>query len=398
MRSVRPWQPEDVLYGLIDWQRGQWDALLELTQQASSLAPVPSLVTCHAELLRRTLGAVDRSDLCLEEAVLRDAGAPVGITVLDKPSPFTRLIRFNRGAGPQALFIAPYSGYATAVSSALVAALGNVTVTDWQDARDVPLDDGRFDLDDQIRLVARLVESADRPTVIVGLSQSGPALLAGAALAMLHGCPAPKGIILLGAPIDMRNAAGAVQQMLEALPPGTIESNFASTVPARYPGAGRKVYPGFFQLMAYALSNPAGYLEAQTGLWGELLAGVPGPYERMHGDLHGLIDVPFELYHDMIRRVLRRSELARSDLRVDDHKIDLTALRSVPMLTIEARQDALIGPGQTHATHGLLNPDGSDQGRKIDVDGGHDALFHGTGFGLQVAPALRKFLASLPDA
>ncbi|MCB9944902.1 MAG: hypothetical protein H6851_14940 [Geminicoccaceae bacterium] len=384
-----------MFYDFFDFQRRQWDTWLGLARQTGALPP---LVAAQAELIRRSIGSSRHDAMTLEDAVRHDLAAPVEIQELASPSAFTRLLGFRRGRGqPRVLYVAPYSGYATSVSSALVASLGDVIVTDWVDARNVPLSDGPFGLDQQVRLVAGLVAGMDSSPILVGLSQSGPAVLAGCLLAHSQGCALPAGIILLGSPVDTRGSAGSIQLWLDMLPKGALENQVVATVSDRFPGAGRKVYPGLCQLMAYAAANPAGYFQTQAGLWGELMSGVSGPYERMHDDMHRLIDVPGELFCDMISRVLRRSELACGTMRVDGVTIDLRQLADVPLLTVEARMDELVGKGQTHALHELAaTAERHDPARvRLDIDGGHEALFVGPDFVRDVVPTLQAFIAAI---
>ncbi|MEZ5823547.1 MAG: hypothetical protein R3C97_02010 [Geminicoccaceae bacterium] len=234
--------------------------------------------------------------------------------------------------------------------------------------------------------------------MLVGLSQSGPAVLAGALLAQARGRPLPRGIILLGSPIDTRKMAGPLQHWLDLMPRGTLESHLVAVTPDRFEGAGRKVYPGLYQLMTYAATNPGGYFGAQAGLWGELLSGVNGPYARMHDDLHHLLDLPAELFSDMIERILRKAELASGQMNIDGVGIDLRRLVAVPVLSIEARQDELVGRGQTHAVHELVGGAVGGESASVvaDVDGGHDALFANASLSANVAPLLQHFLAGLP--
>ncbi|MCB2054225.1 MAG: polyhydroxyalkanoate depolymerase [Geminicoccaceae bacterium] len=385
-----------MLYDLIDLQRRQWQAWADmvLTSTAAAVALAPASVL-PAVWFARVVGALDNGEVGLEDAVRRDAGQPLGIDTLPSPSPFVRLVRFSSGAGGRPiLFVAPFSGYAAAVSSRLVAALaaiGEVVVTDWRDARDIPPEAGPFGLDRQIGLIADLARAMGQGVDLVGLSQSGPAVVAAAALGLRRGDPPPARLVLLGAPIDMRETPAA---LCAALPADCL----VSRVPRHYAGAGREVYPGLFQLMAYSFANPAVYLTAQSGLWHEMAAGETGLHSRMHGELHGLIDVPAELYRDMLELVLRRSALAEGTLVVDGGAIDARLLAHVPMLTVEARGDELVGRGRTHAAHRLTGRlEVAAPHLRAFVDGGHYELFGGPGFDRTLTPLLRHFLGDRRD-
>ena len=200
--------------------------------------------------------------------------------------------------------LAPNSGYATAVLSPLLTALlafGEVVVTDWVDARLVPLAAGPFGFDN---LVATAIEAAathEAPAHLVALSQSGLALLAAAAI--LASGPAhlrPASLAFLGCQLAPEIGRTPLQQLLAQWPRDTLAHLLTAEVSAGPPGAGRRVFPALFQLLAYGMASPGLYGEIQIGLLHEIAAGRTGDYVRQHLDLHSLLDVPAELFLDML--------------------------------------------------------------------------------------------------
>jgi poly(3-hydroxybutyrate) depolymerase len=348
------------------------------------------------ELLARTLAAGAVSERPLEQAVKRDAPFPVRAEVI-RSSPFVRLVHLQR-PGPQLqrfLLLAPYSGYATSVISPLattLVALGEVIVTEWIDARLVPLSDGGFDLAEQIAVGLEAAAALGAPAHLVGLSQSGPPILALAAI-LAEETPAltPASLAFLGSQLDPRVAPNALQQMLAQCPRDLLVANLTTTVGSGYPGAGRRVYPSLLQLMAYSMASPQLYTDVQHGLWRELAAGQAGVYDRQHADIHSLLDVPGELFLEMLDWVLGRSAWEEDRPVLAGRAHDLAPLRALPVLTLESGQDELVGPGQTHALSRRLR---SSRAQAVTLpDGRHHDLFTGPGFLDGVAPVLWRFYA-----
>jgi poly(3-hydroxybutyrate) depolymerase len=386
-----------VLHTWLDWQRSLLSSWLELGRLAGASHPLGHLLHPPRELLARTLAAGTVSERPLDQAVKRDAPFPVRAEVI-RTSPFVRLVHLQR-PGPQRqrfLLLAPYSGYATSVISPLatsLVAMGEVIVTEWTDARLVPLSDGAFGLAEQIAVGREAATALGAPAHLVGLSQSGPTVLALAAI-LAEETPAltPASLAFLGCQLDPKVAPNALQQMLAQCPRDLLVANLTTVVGSSYPGVGRRVYPSLLQLMAYSMASPQLYSDVQHGLWLELIAGqAGGVYDRQHADIHSLLDVPGELFLDMLDWVVDPSVWDGDRLVVAGRAHDLAPLRGLPALTLESRQDELVGAGQTHALNRRLR---SPRVQTVTLpDGRHHDLFTGPGFLNGVAPALQRFYA-----
>ena len=385
-----------MLHTWLDWQRSLLSSWLELGRLAGASHPLGHLLHPPRELLARTLAAGTVSERPLDQAVKRDAPFPVRAEVI-RTSPFVRLVHLQR-PGPQRqrfLLLAPYSGYATSVISPLatsLVAMGEVIVTEWTDARLVPLSDGAFGLAEQIAVGLEAATALGAPAHLVGLSQSGPTVLALAAI-LAEETPAltPASLAFLGCQLDPKVAPNALQQMLAQCPRDLLVANLTTTVGSGYPGVGRRVYPSLLQLMAYSMASPQLYTDVQHGLWRELAAGQSGVYDRQHADIHSLLDVPGELFLEMLDWVLGRSVWEGDRPVLAGRAHDLAPLRALPVLTLESGQDELVGPGQTHAlNHRLRSP----HAQAVTLpDGRHHDLFTGPGFLDGVAPVLWRFYA-----
>lgn len=388
-----------MLHSVVDWQRWllePWLAGLRLGQHVGGNGPPlwQRLLMAQHVLAERTMAAGDASHDPIEIAVARDHPGVSSAETVDQ-GPFARLVRFRAaGNGPPSLLVAPHSGYAGAVLSGLAAALlreGDVYFLDWLDARFVPQSHGRFGLDEQLAVVVRALVEVGAPAHLVGVSQSGAVALAAAALAAGPGAtlPRPRSLVLLGAPLAPARQRTAVGWLAASVDPRLVDHCLLSVVPDRYPGAGRRVYPGLLQLMAVLLADPGAYCGTQAGLWLELLAGRPGTYDRLHADLHRLVDVPAELYVESVDDLVRRSPLGDSSVTLGSHAIPTGNLAGLPMLTVEAGRDELVGAGATHAVLRLAGPGSSSF---TVPEAGHHALFVGPVFAGTVAPPLRRFL------
>jgi len=384
-----------VLYTLVDWQRRLLEPWLHGLRLGSAAPLWQRLVTAQQVLIDRTFAAADGAPVPIEVAVARDhPGVSSAETVLEQP--FFRLVRLRAArSGPPILVVAPCSGYAGSVLGELSASLlpaGEVFFLDWTDARMVPLAFGPFGLGEQLALVLRTIEAIGEPAHLVGVSQSGAVTLAAAAVAAAAAetLPCPLSLSLLGAPIGPSERAAVADWLLATLEPSGIGRGLIATVPERYPGAGRKVYPGLLQLVAVAATNPTTYLETQAGFWAEIVADEPGRYDRLHADLHRVADVPAELFIETVEQLRRRPALSAAGFAIGQRTIPTGGLAGLPILTVEAGSDELVGAGSTHAASAL---GGTGSALVTLADAAHHALFTGPGFADGVAPRLRAFIA-----
>ncbi len=388
-----------MLYTFVDWQRRLLDPWLNGLKLGAELPAWQRLLTAQHALIERTLGAGDGVPVPIEAAVARDHPGVSSAETIDE-GPFSRLVRLRgardkaAGKSPTILVVAPYSGYAGAVLGELAAALlpmGDLYFLDWTDARFVPVAFGRFGLTEQLALVLDAMRRIGRPAHLLGVSQSGAVTLAAAALATASagGLPQPSSLALLGTPIGEARTRSAADWLLAGLEPAHLESSMISVVPERFPGAGRRVYPGMLQLLALCLANPTTYLETQAGLWAELMTDTEGPYTRQHGDLHRVADVPAELFIEQVQQLLREPALSADGLVLGGRRIPDGGFGRMPILTIEAGHDELVGAGATHAAQALGGPGSS----RLTVDAAsHYTLFAGAVLAGAVVPRLRAFI------
>ncbi len=386
-----------MLYPWVDWHRASMTTWLKAARLAASVLPLSQALQPPRDLFARTLAAGEVAERPLEVVVKQDAPFPVETEIV-RETPFVRLLRLRRPGTSSRGFVllAPHSGYATAVISPLVTAIvaqGEVVVTDWVDARLAPTDAGTFGLVEQIEAGCAAAEALGRPAHIVALSQSGPAALATAALLAAR-APAlrPSSLVFLGCQLDPRTSPTPLQQMLQPWPRDLLVATLTASVAASYPGAGRRVYPSLFQLLAYGLASPHLYADVQHGLLRELATGAVGAYDRQHVDMHSLLDVPAELFQHMLDWVLDPTPWQDGAPVLAGERFALEPLHQMPVLAVEAAQDELVGRGQTH---GIVNRQPALRVATATVaNGRHHDLFTGPGFSAHVVPILRDFYAA----
>jgi poly(3-hydroxybutyrate) depolymerase len=371
------------LYELQRWATAPLLAALRLPGEA--VQPWHRPIWAVAEVLARSVEAAEPRAEPIEAAVAADLGRPLEAASLHA-TPFVRVVRLrlHEGQGPPVLLMAPYSGYSAAVLSGLVCALlaeAEVWITDWVDARLVPMAAGPFRLADQAALCREVLALAGRPLHLLGLSQSVPVVMAAA----VKGPPVAS-LILLGGPADPCLDPTPLQRAMSLVPAEALMGQLTSIVAGRHTGAGRRVFPAVYQLLAYAGASPSVYVEAQAGLLAELATGIPNGRTRQHADMHRLLDVPAELFAGTVEHAVRTPMPLPPG----------GGLAGAPLLTVEAGADGLVGPGQTHAAHGRLAPYGVVSAGRCTVRGAHHHdLFTGPRFHTELAPMLRAFVASL---
>jgi poly(3-hydroxybutyrate) depolymerase len=326
--------------------------------------------------------------------------------------PFCRLLRFKRYSddanlvgvlkrSPVVLVVAPLSGhYATLLRDTVRTLLADhkVYVTDWADARMVPLSQGSFTLDDYlgyIRDFIRLI-GAERLHVISVCQPTVP-VLAAASLMAAAGEPVPRSLTMIGGPIDARRSPTRVNNLATTHSLDWFKNNLLHEVPSRYPGRGRRVYPGFLQYAGFVAMNPGRHMTSHWDFYSHLVEGDledAAAHRRFYDEYNAVLDMPAEYYLDCIRVVFQEHLLPRGLWRVGDERVSPEALTSPALLTIEGELDDISGAGQTQAAHGLCTGIPEERKHHLTVAGaGHYGTFSGRRWREVVYPRVRDFIA-----
>lgn len=319
--------------------------------------------------------------------------------------PFCNLVHFRRetaagrAADPKILIVAPMSGhYATLLRGTVEALLphAEVYITDWIDARIVPVTEGAFDLDDYIDYVIEMLHALGPRTNVVAVCQpSVPVLAAVAVMEAANDPLAPASMTLMGGPIDTRINPTAVNEMAQDRPLSWFKDNVVMNVPWPQPGCMRPVYPGFLQLSGFMSMNLDRHVMAHKEFF-EHLVKNDGESAEKHREFYdeylAVMDLTAEFYLQTVDTVFIRHSLPRGEMMHRDALVDTKAIRNVALLTVEGENDDISGLGQTQAGHTIC-PNIPDAKRMhyVQPEVGHYGVFNGSRFRKQIAPRIVAF-------
>jgi poly(3-hydroxybutyrate) depolymerase len=405
-----------MLYQLHELQRNvlepwRWWAEASAEVLKNPLLPmvyVPSAINAAAgfDLMLRLTGRYERPAFGIETVVVDDAPATVTEAVLlDKP--FCQLRHFaksrNRKNAPQVLVFAPLSGhYATLLRDTVRTMLPDhdVTITDWKDAREVPMSEGPFHFDDYVAYVQEFIRFMQKKSGgkihVVSVCQPTVPVLAGIALMAARGEKCPTSMTMMGGPIDTRLSPTSVNDFATHRPISWFEQNAIHRVPMKYPGVMRRVYPGFMQLTGFVAMNPERHIESYQDYYKHLVAGdgeSAEAHRRFYDEYNAVMDLPAEYYLDTIVRVFQEQNLARGTLVVAGEAVKPEAIRDTALFTIEGELDDISGSGQTQAAHTLCHNVPKARAQHLTALGvGHYGIFSGRKYRETIYPKIRDFI------
>lgn len=338
-------------------------------------------------------------------------GAPVAVSEMVVASrPWCDLKRFRRAAhrpeDPAVLMVAPMSGhYATLLRGTVEAFLPNheVYVTDWRDARDVPLMVPDFTLDDYIDTVMDFVRLLGPRIHLVAVCQPAvPVLAAVSLLSENEPAAAPASMTLIGGPIDTREGPTEVNTFAKRHKLDWFRRNVIHNVPFGHAGFMRRVYPGFLQLAGFLAMNLDRHVEAHWQMFQHLVQGDGEPLaakRAFYEEYRAVMDMCADYYLETIHAVFHEHLLPRGLLTWRGQRVDTTAIRHTAMLTIEGERDDISGIGQTRAAHKLTPHLPGSRRQHMEQKGvGHYGLFNGRRFREEVAPQIQAFMRAAADA
>jgi poly(3-hydroxybutyrate) depolymerase len=318
-------------------------------------------------------------------------------------TPFATLRRFRKaGVAPQpkVLLVAPMSGhFATLLRDTVQTMLRDhdVHVTDWHNARDVPLAAGRFGLDEYITHLVGFLEAMGPGAHVVAICQpSVPALAATALMAEDDHPAAPASLTLMAGPIDCRIDPTEVNRLAMSRPIEWFERRLISIVPLRHAGSGRRVYPGFVQLAAFMSMNPDRHARAFRDYHAHLVAEEHEKAEALrvfYEEYMAVSDLAADFYLETVRRVFQEHELPRGRFDVGGRRIDLRAIRRTALLTVEGERDDICSVGQTLAAQDLcasLRP--YLRNHYVQAGVGHYGVFSGRRWQQSIYPVVRDVI------
>lgn len=325
--------------------------------------------------------------------------------------PFGQVIRFARQANrhdSRLLIVAPLSGhYATLLRGTVQAFLPHfdVYITDWTDARLVPMTAGTFDLDTYIDYLIEIIQflGEDAPGAglhTLGVCQPSVPLIAATALMEAAGDRnAPASMTLMGGPIDTRRSPTAVNQLAQERGTQWFRRNCIHVVPFPYPGVGREVYPGFLQLSGFMAMNLDRHVNAHMDMFNHLVQGDGDSAEKhreFYDEYLAVMDLDAAYYLQTIETVFVRHLLPQGEMMHRNQPVDLTAIRKCGLMTVEGERDDISGVGQTQAAQDLcVNIPADRKLHHLQMEVGHYGVFNGSRFRKEIAPRIANFIREI---
>jgi poly(3-hydroxybutyrate) depolymerase len=327
---------------------------------------------------------------------------PVIEEVADE-TPFYRLLRFRKDTDapmPKVLLVAPMSGhFATLLRGTVQVLLADhdVYITDWRNARDIPLAAGEFGFDGFVDHVIRGLRALGPRAHVIAVCQPTVAVLAAVAVMAEAGDPAtPRSMTLMAGPIDTRINPTRVNVLAKSRPYSWFEKNVIATVPWRYHGARRRVYPGFLQLMAFVSMNMDRHIGAHLTQFRNLVGGrtdAAETHRNFYDEYNAVMDLPAEFYLETIKRVFQDHDLPNGTLTWHGEKVRPEAIRRTAILTVEGENDDICAIGQTVAAQDIcarVRP--AMKRHHLQTGVGHYGVFNGRRWRNEIYPLIREMV------
>jgi poly(3-hydroxybutyrate) depolymerase len=407
-----------MLYNLYEAQHlmlGPWRLAAEATRSwlghpanPFSQSPLARRMAASTDLFLRVTQRYEKPAWGIDFTVID--GKEVAVQpVLELDKPFCKLMHFRLALEakrdvPRVLVVAPLSGHHATLLRDTVRSLirdHDVWVTDWVDARMVPLAAGPFHLADYVDYVREFITLLTDPqkpnlNVISVCQPTVPVLCAVSLMAQDGFAHPPKAMVMMGGPIDARRSPTAVNNLATQKPYSWFEQNVIHRVPDRYPGFMRRVYPGFLQHLGFVAMNPDRHVNAHWDYFNHLLEGDDGNAEKhrdFYDEYNAVLDLPAEYYLDTVKSVFQEFALPKGRMFIRDQLVRPQAITGTALLTIEGELDDISGNGQTEAAHLLcLNIPKEDREHYVAPRAGHYGIFSGRRWRETIYPKVRDFI------
>jgi poly(3-hydroxybutyrate) depolymerase len=357
------------------------------------------------EMVGRSALSHHRPDYGFREVRIGDQMVPVNEQVV-AATPFGDLVRFRKEGEPdqpKVLIVAPLSGhFATLLRGTIETMLPDmdVYITDWGNARDVPASDGAFGFDEYVAHVIDFLETIGPGAHMVSVCQPCAHALAAVSLMAEDDNPCtPLSMTLMAGPVDTRINPTKVNDLAVSRPIEWFEKNLVSTVPPKFKGAGRKVYPGFVQLTAFMMMNLNRHVDAHVDMYSHLAAGRAAEADgakAFYDEYFAVLDLTAEFYLETVSRVFQEHLLPKGQLVWRNRRVNPAAIRRTTLFTVEGERDDICSVGQTVAAHDLCTNIFANRKRHHLQPGvGHYGVFSGRKWASQIYPQVRNMILSL---
>jgi poly(3-hydroxybutyrate) depolymerase len=367
-----------------------------------SYTPMGRITNAVLESSMRLTRRYDKLDFSIESVEIKGKATLVQEQIVANKV-FCNLLQFQVQDGVErdkVLLVAPLSGHHSTLLKGTVEALlvdHDVYITDWLDARDIPVSNGAFSFDCYVTYLIEFLELLGEGVHMVAICQPAvQALIATAVLAERESTATPKSLTLMAGPIDVSKSPTRVNELAQKKPVDWFKSNAIMTVPPGYVGAGRKVYPGFLQLGGFLSMNPEAHAKKHMKFFENLLFGDREDADRFrafYDEYMAVLDMPAEFYLETIERVFQGNELAEGDITYLQEKVDFSCIKNTALLTVEGELDDIVGIGQTRAAQDICSSIPAKMRQHHEQEGaGHYGIFSGSKFRAQVRPMMTEFI------
>lgn len=388
-----------------EWLGASVRAFASYPAFALSMNPMLPMMAAWGEVTERTFGRmIDKPDWGIRSIVGPDGQDHLVDLVPVVEKPFGNLMQFFvRRRSPMArkvLLVAPMSGhYATLLRSTVASLLpdADVYVTDWHNARDIPVSAGKFDVEDYTLYLAEFMKAMGPDTHVIAVCQPVPlALAATAYLAAEDPDAQPKSLVLIGGPVDPDAAATEVTDFGRRVTMGQLEHLAIQRVGFKYKGAGRLVYPGLLQLQSFITMNAERHGKAFTEQIFRVSRGEASDHDahnRFYDEYLAVMDMTAEFYLSTVERIFKNREIATNSFVVAGRQVDLGAITKVSVMTVEGANDDISAPGQCVAALNLLTGLADDKkAQHLEPGAGHYGIFAGKSWRLNIRPLVLNFI------
>ena len=407
-----------MLYHLHEMQRSFLTPLMQWADASSKLFSNPVSPLAHTPFSQRIAAGYElmyRLGKDYEKPAFGIDTVAIGadtvriVERIEIEKPFCRLLHFRKDLDaaafaaldqPKVLLVAPLSGHHSTLLRDTVRALlpnHDVYITDWTDARMVPLSAGPFHLDDYIFYVQDFIRHLAPDLHVISVCQpTVPVLAAISLMATAKDPKLPKTMTMMGGPIDPRRSPTAVNDLATEKPFSWFENTVIYSVPGNYPGVGRRVYPGFLQHAGFIAMNPGRHAQSHREFYNHLVAGDDEPAEshrQFYNEYNAVLDMPAEYYLDTIKTVFQDFALPMGTWTVGGQLVRPQDIKTVALLTVEGELDDISGAGQTQAAHDLCS--GIPAKMKQDYvaeKAGHYGIFSGRRWRETICPKIGEFI------
>lgn len=369
-----------------------------------SYTPASQKIAAGSELLARLVQHYEKPSFDLTSTVVDGREVRVSERIA-ADHPFCRLLHFERELpserqDPRVLLVAPLSGHHATLLRDTVRALlpeHDVYITDWVDARLVPMSEGNFHFADYVDYLQQFMRQLGPELHVVAVCQPTVPLLAAVSLMAAQDDPAqPASMTLMGGPIDTRRAQTEVNRYAQTRSLRWFETQVIGRVPLRYPGYARRVYPGFLQHAGFVAMNQDRHLKAHSDFYHHLIEGdgdSADAHRKFYDEYNAVMDMPAEYYLETIEMVFQKHLLPRGEMVLRGERVAPEAIKKTALFTIEGELDDISGIGQTEAAHDLCAAIPKSRKQHYVVPGvGHYGIFSGRRWRESICPKVASFI------